>query len=666
MDWRVRIVGKIPMSSTKTAWVGSLEWSYSNNYVTVTMYTWKTDGYPSSAASGANFTATISIGGSTKTFSFQQQEKSTMVVGTLGAYVSGNSVYISGRVDAPYGVSMYGYPLTGGGTVTLYEEEDTVNPSQLSIAAKTVQMGGELQIYILPERTDCFHRLTFIAEEGELHIQPSENIGTGYLWSVPNLMAYCGSDLSCNVTVRCETYMASGKYAGRTEKEITVTAYPETVPACAGAADMGSTLAITLSRQCSQYVHDLSYTMGDHSGEIALGAEAACEWQVSLELAKLCPSKTAAMFTLVCVTRWESLEIGRKSIQVQLRVPDNEQTKPTGTMVLAPAGELPNLFAGMYIRGMTGVEARFTAASQYSQIAQCQLQVEGNTVTGNPACSAVLHSHGTVTVTGRIVDLRGYVRTITETIPVIAYDKPRVIPFTGESTVVAVRCDYPDGTRNPRGQSLLIRAGRKYTALNGSGGQMNFCSLSYRYKMSGSDVYSDYYDLIDAEDLTTDDVERLVENAVPELRAGYTVQLRAMDSLGSYSVITIPVAALTVPFHIGRGNSNVAVGKYCDYSRENAFEMGLTTYFDTGIALRPIFAEGQWHVGTELGSEVASADTGAVSRYSLFMAVCNGLPVWLMKLGTGIYGNGMEMTCSGSVVTLHTAQAPVTAMYAVL
>ena len=150
MDWGVRIVGKIPMSSTKTAWVGSLEWSYSNNYVTVTMYTWKTDGYPSSAASGANFTATISIGGSTKTFSFQQQEKSTMVVGTLGAYVSGNSVYISGRVDAPYGVSMYGYPLTGGGTVTLYEEEDTVNPSQLSIAAKTVQMGGELQIYILP------------------------------------------------------------------------------------------------------------------------------------------------------------------------------------------------------------------------------------------------------------------------------------------------------------------------------------------------------------------------------------------------------------------------------------------------------------------------------------------------------------------------------------
>lgn len=659
-------MGNIPMSSAKTAWVGKLDWSYSDNYVTVTMYTWKTDGYPSSAASGANFTATISIGGSSKTVYFQQQETDTMLVGTLRAYVSGNSVYISGRVDAPYGVSMYGYPLTGGSTVTLYEEEDTVNPSRLSIAAHTVQMGQALQIYILPERTDCYHRLMFIVKDGAAYIQPSENIATSYLWTVPNLMAYCGSDLCCKVKVRCETYMASGKYAGYTDAEITVTAYSETVPACAGAADMGSTLAITLSRQCSQYVHDLHFFLGEHTGEIALGAEAALEWSVPLELAKLCPTKTSAMFTLVCVTRWENLEIGRKSIQVQLRVPDNEDTKPTGTMILSPAGDLPDLFTGMYIRGMTGVEAKFSASSEYSQIAQYQLLVEGVTVTGNPACSSVLHSHGTVTVTGKIVDLRGYVRTITETIPVIAYDKPRVIPYTGESAVVAVRCDYPDGNRNVRGQSLLIRAGRKYTAMTDGSGQMNYCSLAYRYKPSGSEVYSEYYDLIDGADLSKDDVERVVENAVQELRTGYTVQIRAMDSLGSYSVITIPVAALTVPFHIGKGNSNVAVGKYCDYNRENAFEMGLTAYFDTGIALRPIFTQGQWNVGAELGSQVASADASAVSLYTLFMAVCEDTPVWLMKLGSGIYGSGVKITCNGPVITLHTAQAPVTAMYAVL
>lgn len=652
------------MSSGKSAWVGSLHWSYSGGYVTVTMYTWKEDGYPSSAASGANFTAKITIGSSSKTFSFQQQEVDTMTVGTLKAYVSGSTVTISGQVEAPYGVSMYGYPLTGSQTVTLYEEEEqTTEPSTMELGAGSVKMGAGLLISFHRDNGYCTHNVYYRAEGGKLTSMVTE-AGLSYLWTVPDLSALCGDSDRVTVTLYCDTY-EEGTYIGRTTASVTALLPDATRPACNASAAMGGTLVITLNREAENFTHDLSYEMGGESGEITTGAGAVYSWEVPLALAKTIPLLTKGTCTITCVTRNGTLEVGRETVTVALTVPDNDQTKPTGTMVLSPSGSLGERFAGMFIRGRTGVTAEFTGESEYSQVAAFQLVVEGVTVSGNPATSAYLNAHGEVTVTGRVTDARGYTRELTQVISVIAYDKPRVIPYTGESNVVAVRCDL-DGTRNPKGQHLLIRAGRKYTALSTGDGQLNYCTLSFRYKTAAAEDYSDFYTLIQGEALERDCAQTVVENAVPELKTGYTLQLRVSDSLGSYSVITVPVAALTIPFHIGQGSGNVAVGKYCDYSRTDAFEIGFTTYFDTGIALREIFADGSWETGTELGSTVAEAEVSTARLYTLFLAVCDGVPVLLVKWGGRLFGSGIQMTLEGSTLTLTEAPAAVTALYAVL
>ena len=108
------------------------------------------------------------------------------------------------------------------------------------------------------------------------------------------------------------------------------------------------------------------------------------------------------------------------------------------------------------------------------------------------------------------------------------------------------------------------------------------------------------------------------------------------------------------------------MGKYCDYSRENAFEIGFTTYFDTGIALQPVFSSGEWTVGTELGTAVPQADGSGLDRYTFFLGVCGGEPVWLMKLGTGIFGTGVRINREGGAAVLTAANAAVTELYAVL
>ena len=123
---------------------------------------------------------------------------------------------------------------------------------------------------------------------------------------------------------------------------------------------------------------------------------------------------------------------------------------------------------------------------------------------------------------------------------------------------------------------------------------------------------------------------------------------------------------MSLPLHIGRGNQNVAIGKYCDPHRENALEVAFTTYFDTGIALREIFRDGYWEDCTELGSTQPDSDVAAVSRYNLFMVVVEDAPRLVARFGGRLYGLGVSMILDDSGLTLLAAPAPITAMYALL
>lgn len=559
---------------------------------------------------------------------------------------------------------------TISGTVTtLYLTEESAEspqepePSRISISPASVQLGESVVISLTRDSSACWHRLSYWVGGENMGIFAS-NVATAYLWKVPDISAHVSDSLTLAVTVKCSTYTGTANYVGQTEASFQVTLPEATQPECAASVQMGQTLTVSLPRQCDAYRHTLSYTLAGSTGSIASDAGESCVWSVPLALAKLVPAQKEATCTITCVTKVKGLTVGKKTFVLRLTVPDNEQTKPSATMVLSPDAQVPEAFSGMYISTITGVKAVFTASSDYSQIKSYQLTVDGMTASGNPAVTAPVHAYGNVTVTGRVTDARGFVRVITSTVSVKAYEKPRIVPYPGESAVVAIRCNS-DGSRNPMGRSLLIRAGRKYTALVNNRGEQNTCRLQYRYKLAGAESYGDFYDLLENQ-ADGDSIQMTVANLLPDVKNGYSVQIRAMDDLGSYSVLTVPVGASSVPLHIGKGNANVAIGKYCDYSRENAFEIGLTTHFDTGIALRKIFTQGSWAVGTELGSTVAEAEVSAVNAYTLFMGVCSGLPVWLMKLDDGIYGSGIKMTWNGSSLILDTAASPVTALYAVL
>lgn len=664
--------GSITLSSNATLWQGRIDWesvtdeSGGVTYVTATVYSKVIGQYGSSYVEP--FEGYLTVGGETETFSFPEQKNYEMEHVTISNvpvyHASGGDTTctISACIEATDShLSMYGKPLSGSKTVVVYDPGD---PSAVSVGVNSAYMGQTVQITVQRASASYYHTLKYYF--GDMSGIIAVDVGTSASWKIPtNLANALWQTDRDTCTVYCYTYTANGTFVGETYDTFTLIAPSQTTPTFpAGTNYMGAGLPITLNRKSTAYTHTLTYEAAGTTGTIATGAGASCTWNVPLALAKEIPDKTTLEAVITCVTWNGNTKVGEARVTLTLTVPDNDLTRPTASMVLTPEGQLPEAFAGLYIRGQTGVRAAFSASSEYSQVAEYRLTVEGSTAAGNPCVSEILSGSGSLTVTGTVTDLRGYSRVITGEITVIAYDKPQPVPYTGESTLVCTRCNL-DGTRNPQGQHLLIRAGRLYTSVAKEGAQLNTCSLLWRLKEAGEGEYGPWQVLL-SEEAPEKECQLVAEGALPELKSAYTVQIRAEDALGSWSVVTVTVAALSLPLHIGRGNQNVAIGKYCDSRRENALEVAFTTYFDTGIGLRPIFTEGSWTEGGELGSTVQDSDVGAVGNYTLFLAVCGGTPRLAARFGCRLYGEGLSMVLSDGLLTLETAPEPVTALYALL
>lgn len=339
-------------------------------------------------------------------------------------------------------------------------------------------------------------------------------------------------------------------------------------------AAMGESVTIYTNRKSDAFTHTLKYALGDAEGTIASGVEAARKWTVPLELAKVIPNDTSGKLTIICQTYNGTVLVGTKSTEITVTVPDNENTKPSVTMELSPVADIPAVFAGLYIKGKTKVKADFTAESAYSNVKSCKISVSGMAATGNPATSGVLAVSGEIKVTGTVTDARGYSCSVVQTITVLPYDMPRVIPANGQNMVVCERC-LSDGTPDPGGLNLLIKAGRKYSQVVAEGVQKNFCILRYRYKSASAGNWSDWVTLIEEKNVLRDELSVVAVGAVPSATTTYHVQIGVVDTMGSQPPemdFIIPTDAVVL--HLRAGGRGAGFGKYGEV--EDGLDMGFS------------------------------------------------------------------------------------------
>ena len=567
--------GQIRLNSSTSAWKGYINWSSSQNIsdntstVTAYLYAYKTDGY-TTGANSPSFNGTLAIGGQSVNFSYTNEYNDSSGAGVCHASLSATiahdnatgvgSVYIGGSISGATGTSLSGKTLSGGQTVDL---GTIARASTISANKETVQMLTPLILSIDRKNANFTHNLYYYDFVQASWILFASNVANSYSWDVPDIVASMPNMLTENFYIMCATYSGSS-YIGSHTIHLTITVPDATVPSLeSNRATMGTAKTISCKRNSISFRTVLKFEMGERSETIADGTIDSYSWSPSYEFAKQIPNLTYGTGTLVCETYNGSAFVGSNEIAVQLIVPENDTTKPAFTsdnIALSVLSDLTGDLSALYIRGRTGVKAEFSAQSEYSTIDGYELMVGSVSATGNPAIIDSLVNDGTVSVTAKVTDARGFTRTATTSIEVLPYQKPKVTPYTGYSEVICERAKST-GELNSDGTYLAIRAGKSYSSLVVDGTERNSCALRYRYKASSADSYGEWGVLLGSDSAETQ-ISVLISGIVSSTSTSYDVELEALDAVGGKYTIHFQIMTSAISFVLYDGEDGAGFGKY--------------------------------------------------------------------------------------------------------
>ena len=448
-----------------------------------------------------------------------------------------------------------------GSITTLYLTPEpaapAVTPSQITLSGSSLQMGKPILVTIQRSSASCVHTLVY--RVGSAEVRMAENVTSSFAGTVPDLAHLCDNALSLSCQVVCYTYL-SGSYVGSAAAELTLTVPDASVPGVSSPElTLGQSYEISCPRNSGNFTQTLELSFQGITASIGTGKQDAFTWTPSYALAKQIPSLVQATGTLRCSTYNGTALVGSNSLTLRLRVPENDITRPrVESLTLSPVSQLGQEFAGLYIRGKTGLRAEMAAVSDYSRVRDYTLTAGSLQAGGNPAVLELLVNEEEVKVTARVTDERGFSGSYTTSIHVLPYRNPRVTPCAGYSQVVCERA-LETGQLSAKGTYLAIRAGRAWSSIPVEGQEKNSCALRYRWKGSGE--YSQWLPLLE-ENREETEVSLLVGNVVTSLQSSYTVQLQAVDALGGSHTLSFPIMTEAVSFVLYDGEDGAGFGKY--------------------------------------------------------------------------------------------------------
>lgn len=473
-----------------------------------------------------------------------QAEVSLDFTATLVSPSSG-SRSISGSITALY--------------LTREPEAPEVSPSRITLNEASLRMGKNILISIQRDDPNCSHDLYY--RLGSVDESIARNVQTGFAGTVPDLAHLCSDSLSLSCQVVCETYF-QGSCIGSTAADLILTVPEATVPVLSDTdLTLGQSCEILCERKSRNFTQKLELAFQGTTFSLGTGKQDSFSWTPSYDLAKQIPALTEGTGSLLCNTYNGAALVGTESLTLRLKVPENEITCPRiRKLELSPVSQLDQAFAGLYIRGKTGLRAQITAESDYSEIRDYSLAAGSLQTGGNPAVLDLLVNEDEVKVTAKVTDARGFSATHTTTIRVLPYRNPKVTPCSGYSQVICERATET-GQLSTQGTYLAIRAGRSFTGISVSGVEKNRCTLRYRWKGSGSSGYSQWITLLEEHQPDTE-ISVLVGNIVTSVQSSYTVQIQAADALGGSHILTFPIMTEAVSFVLYDGEDGAGFGKY--------------------------------------------------------------------------------------------------------
>ena len=500
-----------------------------------------------------------------------------------------------------------------------------------SASASTVQMGTSVDIYTNRKSTAYRHTLKYSIGDASGTI--ATDIAGGKAWTPPkSLASKTGNKVSATCTITCETYNGT-KLVGTATTQIILKVPDATVPKLsASSIVLGKSITIYTPREASCYEHFITYKVKNYgSSDVLLtkdfsGAiQESYEWTPSSTLLAPLISGTKGTIVITCTTKFKDSDTvvgtAADAVSFTFTIPNDSTTQPDVTMTVSP---VDSPFDGLYLASKSRVQVSYEASSDYSTVESYRTKIGNKIGTTNPYTSDVLNTSGTVTITGEVVDARGYSTVLTENIEVIPYSRPRIIPGEGKSKIVCERCNS-DGNPDPGGVYLLIQIGRKYNKVVHGGTQMNFCKLSYQWKPDAEDdsAYSDPVELL-ASTAASDYVSVVLGDIVSSNTAAYNIRLIAEDDVGETDTVLITVTTAFVTFHAPIGGHGFTLGGYHDPAKYDVFDCKFDAEFPRNVS-------GRVHGLGKLPEIPENADVNDYKDFGVYAVAANAIANTLLN-----------------------------------
>lgn len=421
----------------------------------------------------------------------------------------------------------YSAAMSGDSRYTLYldvSESGTNVTNNTSVVNYTLRLGfvGTVGAWSLDSSTKFSLSINGVAiasnvaynyDFRDLHAQ--DILKTGSLTVTHN------ADGSKSVACSASATMADGKGAAYPSGTFVLATIPRaSQPSLnVSTAALGGEIIITTNRASESFVHTLTYTFGNQSGQIGTiqGVGANITWILPETLAKAITTATSGTGTIYCTTYSGGVNIGQKSVSFTATVPNNSTYQPSIASVTKTGNSLLN---GQYVKTKSTVTIATSASGKYdATISQITVSVNGQTLYGSSVTSAALNTAGTNNIYVTVKDSRGYTSSTSTSITVADYFAPALntllasrYPESSTTLRVTVQYSVADvvGSRTPRGEVKYRQTGSvTWTALASyNGGSLPSTTSDYSAKVDTDKSYEVM--LIVYDDYNTSGISRVV------------------------------------------------------------------------------------------------------------------------------------------------------------
>ena len=380
------------------------------------------------------------------------------------------------------------------------------------------------------------------------------------------------SDGSGSVKVR--TWMDTSISAGVVEqtKSLTLTTIPRaSAITSASNKTLGEACLITWTPRASSFTYKLNFSIGswNHTtGVIKPNTTASYTYTgytLPLDVANQLPNAKTGTMKVILATYSDSdgkNQVGAdSSTTFTVTVPNDATTQPTVSMSLSPSNNLSSPYNTLYIQGLGKVKATLGIETKYgATVSASSITINGVSY-DSPYESGILSQSGKVTVKATVKDSRGYYGTNYKDIEVIPYSKPSVRAKSGESEIIAARCDA-SANFTDSGTYLKIKAKAVFSKVISNGVQNNYGNIKFRYRKEGG-TYSSWQTILDGRTNNSDEViTPPLLNGALDITSNYQVQIVAYDDFYDSVPITIAIPSDAVYMDRPAGGKSMGLGGY--------------------------------------------------------------------------------------------------------